>query len=115
VRSGFNLNRLHDAIVLNARFQSSGQSEPVVRVDIFVVRQGRRTETICRVGSAESDAGNLMSEDTQVSRPVLNTYDDIDAAIHWLRRYARSRTELCALVVQYYAVDLDMLAYRLAA
>ncbi len=56
-----------------------------------------------------------MSEDTQVSRPVLNTYDDIDAAIHWLRRYARSRTELCALVVQYYAVDLDMLAYRLAA
>jgi len=56
-----------------------------------------------------------MSEETHASRPVLNTYDDIDAALTWLRRYARSRTELCSLVVQYYAVDLDMLAYRLAA
>jgi len=55
-----------------------------------------------------------MSEDTVTSRPVLNTYDDIDAALSWLRRYARSRAELCSLVVQYYAVDLDMLAYRLA-
>ena len=55
-----------------------------------------------------------MSEDPVTSRPVLNTYDDIDAALSWLRRYARSRAELCSLVVQYYAVDLDMLAYRLA-
>jgi hypothetical protein len=61
------------------------------------------------------DTGNRMSEETQISRPTLNTYDDIDAALTWLRRYARSRAELCALVVQYYAVDLDMLAYRLTA
>jgi hypothetical protein len=59
--------------------------------------------------------GNLMSEDTSISRPVLKTYDDIDAAITWLKAYARSRSELCTLLVQYYAVDLDMLAYRMAA
>jgi hypothetical protein len=56
-----------------------------------------------------------MSEEVPTTRPILNTYDDIDAAITWLRSYARSRAELCALLVQYYAVDLDMLAYRMAA
>ena len=56
-----------------------------------------------------------MSEETPSSRPVLNTYDDIDAALTWLRDYARSRAELCALMVQYYAVDLDMLAHRLSS
>ena len=56
-----------------------------------------------------------MGDDTRTVRPILTTYDDIDAAISWLRRYARSRSELCSLVVQYYAVDLDMLAYRLTA
>jgi hypothetical protein len=66
-------------------------------------------------GLRQIDAGNLMSEEAHSSRPVLNTYDEIDAAITWLRNYARSRSELCALVVQYYAVDLDMLAYRLSA
>jgi hypothetical protein len=56
-----------------------------------------------------------MGEDTHTSRPVLNTYDDIDAALNWLKNYAKSRSELCSLMVQYYAVDLDMLAYRLAS
>ncbi len=56
-----------------------------------------------------------MGEDAHTSRPVLNTYDDIDAALNLLKNYAKSRTELCSLVVQYYAVDLDMLAYRLAS
>lgn len=56
-----------------------------------------------------------MSEESHATRPVLSTYDDIDAALNWLRNYAKSRKELCSLVVQYYAVDLDMLAYRLAA
>ena len=54
-----------------------------------------------------------MSDDIQTIRSVLNTYDDIDAAIRWLGQYARSKAELCALMVQYYAVDLDMLAVRL--
>lgn len=56
-----------------------------------------------------------MGEDMHTSRPVLSTYDDIDAALNWLKSYAKSRAELCHLVVQYYAVDLDMLAYRLAS
>ena len=61
------------------------------------------------------DAGNHMSEYTHASRPVLKTYDEIDAAITWLRRHARNRSELYLLLVQNYTIDLDMLAYKLAA
>lgn len=61
------------------------------------------------------DARFVMTETTSVNRPVLNTYDDIDTALTRLRQYANNRSELCSLLVQNYAVDLDMLAYRLAA
>lgn len=54
-----------------------------------------------------------MTEDVVTHRPTLQTYEEIDAALAWLRRYAKSPTELCTLLVQYYAVDLDMLAHRL--
>ena len=56
-----------------------------------------------------------MTEDVIIHRPTLYTYEEIDAALVWLRRYAKSKSELCTLLVQYYAVDLDMLALRLSA
>ena len=54
-----------------------------------------------------------MGEEIQTVRPVLSTYEDIDAALRWLEQYAQTKTELSSLMVQYYAVDLDMLATRL--
>ncbi|MDR3494351.1 MAG: hypothetical protein P4L82_07090 [Ancalomicrobiaceae bacterium] len=54
-----------------------------------------------------------MTEDVITHRPTLSTYEEIDAALNWLRRYTKSKTELCTMLVQYYAVDLDMLANRL--
>jgi hypothetical protein len=54
-----------------------------------------------------------MPDDVHTIRSVLCTYEDIDAALAWLRRYTTSTAELWSLIVQYYAVDLDMLADRL--